>query len=139
MGNSFYKLTVHINQLNKLILDKIQTLLLENKFYDLNANQALVLSNIGKDPRHVHATNKSGYYLGTNISYNVGVLVKTGYIERINDNKDKRCAFLVLTEKGKQVLDLMEKDNVSHEKLLQKMKIDGNNINEILVRLQAMF
>lgn len=138
MNNSFHELRVNINQLNRIMLDHINALLKENNVYDLNANQTFLLSNIGNDAKNVQDANKLGYYIGTNISYNVGYLVKHGYIDRLDDNVDKRRAFLMLTEKGKQVLELIESDNMSQEKLLQKMKIDVNNMNEILLRLQRI-
>lgn len=139
MANSFYNLTVNINQLERLILEHINSLLRKNNIYDLNANQALLLRNIGNDAKHVHDVNNSSYYLGTNISYSIGSLVKKGYIDRIKDNVDTRCAFLVLTQKGKKVLSLIDDDNMSQENVLKKIGIDAKNINEILVRLQKIF
>lgn len=138
MNNSFHELKVNINQLNRIMLDHISALLKEHNFYDLNANQALLLSNIGNDAKNVLYSNKIGYYIGTNISYNVGYLVKHGYIDRLDDNVDKRRAFLVLTDKGKQVLELIEGDNMSQENTLKKIGIDVNNMNEILLRLQRI-
>lgn len=138
MNNSFHELRVNINQLNRIMLDHINALLKEHNVYDLNANQTFLLSNIGNDAKNVQDANKLGYYIGTNISYNVGYLVKHGYIDRLDDNVDKRRAFLVLTDKGKQVLELIEGDNMSQENTLKKIGIDVNNMNEILVRLQRI-
>jgi hypothetical protein len=75
MANSFYNLTVNINQLERLILEHINSLLRKNNIYDLNANQALLLRNIGNDAKHVHDVNNSSYYLGTNISYSILSLI----------------------------------------------------------------
>jgi len=139
MDSSFYEFTLHINKLNKVFLAHIDLLLNDNGFKNVNSRQALLLSNIGMDATHVQDANSFGYYLGTNISYNVKDLVKKGYIDRLIDNEDKRCAYLVLTQKGKEIVDILESDNMSQQESLQKLKIDVNNVNEILTRLQRIF
>lgn len=139
MDNNFNDFTWNINRLNSLFLDNIELKLKSNGINNVNSNQALLIKNIGYKPTHVNDANSLGFYVGTNISYNVKDMVKKGYINRITDNDDKRCAFLVLTKKGKKVLEILEGVNVSHQQALQKLKIDVNNINEILLRLQRIF
>ncbi len=139
MQNNIHEFTLNINKLNKLFINSIDVSLRGNGINNVTYNQALLISNIGKNLRHVSESSCYGYYTGTNISYNVKDMVKKGYVDRIVDNDDKRCAFLCLTDKGLKVLDILEGANVSRKEALLKHKIDVNNINEILVRLHRIF
>lgn len=139
MGNSFYEFTLIMNKLNKLFLENINIELSKNKIRDVNPIQALLMKNI--ESGHIHICNATdrGYHLGTNISYNVKDLVKKGYMDRIEDKNDLRSAYLVLTKKGREVVDILDRDNMSKQELLQKLKIDVNNVNAILLKLKRIF
>src|SRR6185437_6946886 len=123
MYNTFYDFTVNINKLNRLFLQSIDLELKKNKIYDVNPNQALLILNVSNNPRHVNDTHE-GYWLGTNISYNIGDLVKKGYVTRIIDKQDLRCAFIGLTDKGMKLYNILEGVIMSRSKILHKMQID---------------
>lgn len=138
MYNIFYDFTVNINKLNKSFLQMIDLELKRNKIYDVNPNQALLILNVSNNPKHI--TNmQEGYYLGTNISYNIDNLVKKGYVTRVIDKEDLRCAFIGLTEKGQQLYDILYSVFMSRLKTLQKVDADVKKINEILLSLQVIF
>jgi DNA-binding MarR family transcriptional regulator len=101
--------------------------------------QALVMTNIGHEAMRVHDVNDFDYYLGKNVTYNIQDLVNKGYVGKLKNKNDKRSTIVVLTKKGEKVLKILNSVNVSHQESLHKLKIDVNNLNEILVRLQRIF
>ena len=139
MGNSFYNFTANINKLDKLFLENIEHSLRYNEIYDISPMQALVMTNIGHETMRINDVNDFDYYLGKNVTYNIQDLVKKGYVGRLKNKNDKRSKIVSLTKKGERVLEILESVNVSQQERLQKLKIDVNNLNEILTRLQRIF
>lgn len=139
MGNSFHNFTANINKLDKLFLENIEHSLRDNEIYDISPMQALVMTNIGHEAMRVNDVNDFDYYLGKNVTYNIQDLVKKGYVGRLKNKNDKRSKIVSLTKKGERVLEILESVNVSQQERLQKLKIDVNNLNEILTRLQRIF
>jgi len=139
MDGGFNEFTLIINKLNKLFLEDILLNLRNNRIKNIKPMQALLLRNIEGNPKNIKDSGDFGYYLGTNITYSTIDLEKKGYIDKLPDKEDKRAVYLVLTEKGKKVLEVLDSVNVSHLKSLQKLKIDVKNMNEILLKLQRIF
>jgi DNA-binding MarR family transcriptional regulator len=48
-----------------------------------------------------------GYYLGSNVSYNVKELVETGYLHHARSRIDRRAVRISLTDKGRDVHDIV--------------------------------
>src|SRR6202790_5738702 len=70
---------------------------------DINAVQALLLSNIGDKELTAGELRTRGYYLGSNVSYNVKKLVEMGYLHHAPSRIDRRSVRISLTEKGEDV------------------------------------
>jgi len=68
-----------------------------------NPTQALLLLKIGHSATSMTGLTLSGYYQGTNPSYNVKRLVEGGFVVRDRRLRDRRSSYLRLTEKGHQV------------------------------------
>ena len=67
---------------------------------DLNSVQALLLYNIGDSELTAGELKSRGYYLGSNVSYNLKKLVDMGYIHYKRSETDRRSVRVRLTEKG---------------------------------------
>ena len=48
-----------------------------------------------------------GYYLGSNVSYNVKKLVEMGYLHHARSRIDRRSVRISLTDKGQEVHDIV--------------------------------
>ena len=70
---------------------------------DINAVQALLLYNIGDKELTAGELRTRGYYLGSNVSYNVKKLVEIGFLHHSRSRIDRRSVRISLTEKGKEV------------------------------------
>src|SRR3546814_8885894 len=73
---------------------------------DLNNVQSLILYNIGTDELTVGELTARGYYLGSNVSYNVKKMVENGYLVQERSLHDRRSVRVRLSDKG---LELREK------------------------------
>src|SRR5581483_10700201 len=89
-----------MERLHRQFLELIQAELTASKIDDVNSVQALILHAIGRDEVLVGDLTQRGYYLGTNVSYNVRRLVEGGYLEQERSSHDRRALKLRQTDKG---------------------------------------
>ena len=67
---------------------------------DINNIQALILSNIGQEELTVGELTNRGYYLGSNVSYNVKKMVENGYLIQERSTHDRRSVRVRVSDKG---------------------------------------
>lgn len=102
-----YLVTIRlIERLHRRFLDVIKTELDRLGIEDINNVQTLILSNINEDQLTVGELTARGYYLGSNVSYNVKKLVENGYLIQERSAHDRRMTRVKLSDKG---LDLTAK------------------------------
>ena len=96
-----YLVTIRlIERLHRRFLDVIKTELDRLGVEDINNVQTLILSNINEDQLTVGELTIRGYYLGSNVSYNVKKLVENGYLIQERSSHDRRMTRVKLSEKG---------------------------------------
>ncbi len=71
---------------------------------DINNVQAVLLSNIENENVTVGELTLRGYYMGSNVSYNVKKLVEDGYLVQERSSHDRRTTRVHLSEKGQSVV-----------------------------------
>lgn len=108
MKNTYYNFVVVSERLHRLFLDTIKHELQLMKINDINNIQCLVLYNMGENEVNVGELTKWGYYLGSNVSYNLRKLVENGYVIQKRVYSDRRQTIVSLTQKG---FDLRNKLN----------------------------
>ena len=74
---------------------------------DINAVQAILLFNIGDSELTAGELRSRGYYLGSNVSYNVKKLAQDGFIHHKKSKADRRSVRISLTDKGRDVADVV--------------------------------
>ena len=89
-----------IERLHRRFLDVLKAELDRLGRSDVNNVQALIIYNIGDDEITIGELTNRGYYLGSNVSYNVKKLGETGYIEQARCPHDKRSVRVKLSDKG---------------------------------------
>jgi DNA-binding MarR family transcriptional regulator len=67
---------------------------------DINNVQALILFNIGQEELTVGELTNRGYYLGSNVSYNVKKMVENGYLIHERSTHDRRSIRVRLSDQG---------------------------------------
>ena len=89
-----------IERLHRRFLDVIKTELDRLGIEDINNVQTLILSNISNEQLTVGELTARGYYLGSNVSYNVKKLVENGYLNQERSPHDRRMTRVRVSEKG---------------------------------------
>jgi DNA-binding MarR family transcriptional regulator len=94
-----------IEQLHRRYLDVVQAELKIQGIDDINNVQALMILHIGPSELAVTDLLKRGYYLASNVSYNVRKLAEAGYLLQERSTADRRSIRLRLTERGTALHD----------------------------------
>jgi DNA-binding MarR family transcriptional regulator len=97
-----------MDRLHRQFLDLVQTTLDTHRIDDVNAVQGLIVHAIGPDEVLVGDLIQRGYYLGTNVSYNVRKLVDGGYMTQTRSTHDRRALKLRLTVKGLRLRERLD-------------------------------
>ena len=79
MKETYFETIRLIERLHRQFLEVVKVELDRTGVVDINNIQALILSNIGKKELTVGELTNRGYYLGSNVSYNVKKMVEHGY------------------------------------------------------------
>ncbi len=132
-----------IERLHRLLLDVIKDEFDRLGGSELNSVQALLLYNIGSSELTAGELKTRGYYLGSNVSYNLKKLVDMGYIHYKRSETDKRSVRVSLTDKG---LDACEVVQNLYQRQLGSLQAVGevgvedlDRLNKSLVRLERFW
>ena len=110
---------------------------------DVNSVQALLLSNIGDSELTAGELRTRGYYLGSNVSYNLKKLVEMGYIHHQRSRMDRRSVRVSLTEKGREVADIVNNLYERHIRSIDQVggigADDFSTLNRSLQRLERFW
>ncbi|GAB1581701.1 winged helix DNA-binding protein [Phyllobacterium phragmitis] len=96
-----------VERLHRRLLDVVKDEFDRNGRSDINAVQALLLFNIGNAELTAGELRSRGYYLGSNVSYNLKKLVDMGFIHHQRSRVDRRSVRVSLTQKGMEVAELV--------------------------------
>ncbi len=96
-----------VERLHRRLLDVIKDEFDRNGRSDINAVQALLLFNIGNAELTAGELRSRGYYLGSNVSYNLKKLVDLGFINHQRSRIDRRSVRVSLTDKGNEVAEVV--------------------------------
>jgi DNA-binding MarR family transcriptional regulator len=132
-----------VERLHRRLLDVIKDEFDRMGRSDVNSVQALLLYNIGDAELTAGELRTRGYYLGSNVSYNLKKLVDAGYIHHQRSRVDRRSVRVSLTEKGltvaKIVDDLYNRHIGSIEKVGGISPDDFRLVNKSLQRLERFW
>jgi DNA-binding MarR family transcriptional regulator len=96
-----YLEAIHLaERLHRQFLDVVQTELNRQGISDINNVQALILFNIRDDELTVGELTNRGYYLGSNVSYNLRKMAEHGYLLHERSPHDRRSVRVRLADKG---------------------------------------
>lgn len=143
LKNSYLGSLRLIEQLHRLLLDVIKDEFERLGRTDINSIQALLLYNIGDAELTAGELTGRGYYLGSNVSYNLKKLVQAGFVNHQRSKTDRRSVRVSLTEKGRAVSDvvnaLFERQLGSLEKVGGVVQDDLEGLNKAMFRLQRFW
>ncbi|MCO4054165.1 MAG: winged helix DNA-binding protein [Bosea sp.] len=132
-----------IERLHRRLLDIIKDEFDRHGRDDVNSVQALLLHNIGDKELTASELRTRGYYLGSNVSYNVKKLVEMGYLHHARSRVDRRAVRISLTPKGREVHDIVKSVYTKHINTVEKIggvsSDDFERLNNALSRLERFW
>lgn len=142
--HNLYLESVHlVERLHRRLLDVIKDEFDRQGRDDINAVQALLLFNIGSSELTAGELRSRGYYMGSNVSYNVKKLVELGFINHARSRIDRRSVRISLTEKGADVAETVAKLYQRHVGSIHKVGGIGQDefgqMNKLLQRLDRFW
>jgi DNA-binding MarR family transcriptional regulator len=127
-----------IERLHRECLEVIKADLDRQGIRDLNNVQAMILFNIGTDILSVGELTNRGYYLGSNVSYNVKKMVENGYLEQERSVHDRRSIHVRLTDKGRKLRDLLTEMHRRHVDLLAQTAVSDEDLAAVTLTLRRL-
>jgi DNA-binding MarR family transcriptional regulator len=110
-----------VERLHRRLLDVVKDEFDRRNRSDVNSIQALLLYNIGDKELTASELRTRGYYLGSNVSYNVKKLVEMGYLHHARSRIDRRSVRISLTEKGREVHDIVAQLYEKHASTVEQI------------------
>ena len=117
-----------VERLHRRLLDVIKDEFDRRGRSDINSVQALLLYNIGDKELTAGELRTRGYYLGSNVSYNLKKLVEMGFLDHQRSRVDRRSVRIKLTEKGSEVRNIVETLYQKHVRTVEQ--VGGINADE---------
>ncbi|VAW23526.1 Transcriptional regulator, MarR family [hydrothermal vent metagenome] len=125
-----------LERLHRRLLDLIKDEFDRMGWDDINPVQALLMFNIGDSELTAGELRSRGYYLGSNVSYNLKKLVDTGYIFQERSRADRRSVRIKLSPKGEEVAEVIDELYDRHLKSIEKVGgLGGSEFEKMNVAL----
>jgi len=142
MKSAYFESIALIERLHRYYLEVLKSALDRRAVLDINNVQSLILYNIGNDELTVGELTARGYYLGSNVSYNLKKMVENGYLTQERSTHDRRSVRVRLTEKGRKFHEVLAKLFEQQVKNIGRVNLDEPGLvaaNEIMKRLERFW
>lgn len=107
--STYPELLALVGRLHRGLLAIVHDELRRHERHDVNPTQALLLHALGDNEVTAGTLAARGYYLGSNVSYNLKKLVADGLLERRASTEDARAVYVRLSPRGHEVRELLER------------------------------
>ncbi len=127
-----------VERLHRHFLDVMKWELDQLGVHDISNVQALLLFNVGDDRVTVGELTQRGYYLGTNVTYNLKKLVENGYVVQERSTHDRRSFHICLSDKGKDLCAKVAEAFDRHSQALEANFLDKEETEKVIGSLQQI-
>jgi len=134
----YFETVMLIERLHRLFLDVIKAELDRLRIQDINNIQCFILYNIGTSQMTVGEVSNRGYYLGSNVTYNLKKMVENGYIVQEQSPHDRRSSQIKLSEKGLKLFESIDNIFSGHSTNLAHNSINESDLKNLKVLLQKL-
>jgi DNA-binding MarR family transcriptional regulator len=132
-----------VERLHRRLLDVIKDEFDRRGRADINSVQALLLYNIGDKELTAGELRSRGYYLGSNVSYNLKKLVEMGFLDHQRSRVDRRSVRIKLTDKGQDIRTIVETLYQKHVRTVEQVggisQDEFATLNKSLHRLERFW
>jgi DNA-binding MarR family transcriptional regulator len=129
---------VYLESLHRQFLDLVKVELDHLGRNDVSNVQSLILYNIGDAEMTVGELTSRGYYLGSNVTYNLKKLVENGFLEQERSTYDRRSVRIHLSAKGLELRDEIDVLYQRHVAALAEGVIALGDLEEINQSLRTL-
>ena len=138
MNREYLELTRLIERLHRRFIDVLKAELNRIGVKNINGVQALLLANIGEQEIVIRDLMERGYYLGSNVSYNIKKLTDLGYLDQERSAHDRRSVTLRLTEKALNVVRRMRDLQSNNADAFSKRGAGPEDMEEVCETLRTL-
>ncbi|MGM0560655.1 MAG: MarR family winged helix-turn-helix transcriptional regulator [Pseudomonadota bacterium] len=129
MKAAYLEMIRMIERLHRQCLELVKAEIEREGIRDLNNVQALIIFNIGEGEVTVGELTQRGYYLGSNVSYNVKKLVENGYLVQERSPHDRRSTHVRVSEKGMVIFKHLDSLFEKHSSDMQELSLSADELN----------
>jgi DNA-binding MarR family transcriptional regulator len=108
MRYAYFETIMLVERLHRLYLDVLKYELDCLRIEDISNVQCMILYNVGSGQVTVGELTNRGYYLGSNVSYNLKKMITNGYVVQEPSPHDRRSSRIRLSPKGLQLFDKLD-------------------------------
>ncbi len=138
MVTSYYESIQLIERLHRHFLDVLKVELDKKNIQDVNNVQCMILYNVGEEEMTVGELTIRGYYLGSNVSYNVKKMVENDYLIQERSVHDKRSIRVRLSEKGVELRRMISDMFDRHEEQIKGGELTGERLEDLNKTLKML-
>ena len=138
MSDNYLQVISLIERLHRQFLELVKLELDSLRIHDLNNVQAMMLYNMGDADISIGELMLRGYYLGSNVSYNVKKLSESGYLVYERSLHDRRSIRVRLTPKGRRLRDRLSDMLNRHVAMLDQSRITEPDLQNAIATLQRL-
>jgi DNA-binding MarR family transcriptional regulator len=142
MKETYFETIMSIERLHRQFFDLLKAELDRQGIKDITDVQCFILYNIGKSRMTVGEISNRGYYLGSNVTYNLKKMVENAYIIQEQSPHDRRSSHVQLSEKGLKLFDRFDKIFTAHSANLKHNTIaveDLTTMRKTMQKLEAFW
>jgi DNA-binding MarR family transcriptional regulator len=138
MSDHYLEVISLIERLHRQFLGLLKLELDSLRIHDVNNVQAMLLFNMGEDEISVGELISRGYYLGSNVSYNVKKLADSDYLTYERSVHDRRSIRVRLTRKGSTLRDRLSGMLTRQIGMLGETQITDTDLESVVTTLQRL-
>jgi DNA-binding MarR family transcriptional regulator len=138
MGDEYLEVISLIERLHRQFLEVVKLELDKLRVHDVNNVQAMLLFNMGEADISIGELISRGYYLGSNVSYNVKKMSEGGYLVYERSVHDRRSIRVRLTPKRRTLRDRLSAMLNRHMEMLGKTQITDEHLQSAAATLQRL-
>ena len=138
MAEHYLEVISLIERLHRQFLNLVKLELDRLRVHDLNNVQGMLLFNLGDADISIGELTLRGYYLGSNVSYNVHKLSENGYLVYERSEHDRRSIRVRLTAKGRTLRNRLSEMLDRHVEMLDQGRITDEDLQSAVTTLRRL-
>jgi DNA-binding MarR family transcriptional regulator len=135
---SYLEVISLVERLHRHFLEVVKLELDGLGIHDINSVQGMMLFNMGDAEITVGELTLRGYYVGSNVSYNVKKMVENGYLVQERSLHDRRSIHIRLTDKGRTLRDQLSSMHHRHLEMLGQTTITVSDLRGVVTTLSRL-